>query len=395
MANPPTLAFSATLPSGFTREYVLNTSGDPFVVAGGPMVSSSGFTRINSLTRSTGVQHSLWWRVETELDGDEIVFQLDATVTDGYRFIVDGQYINPTTVVSGSGNGYYRLTFPSLGLRRIVVEGWGNEREGGSALRFARALTKDDDQCLKPAGNRQRMIFVGDSNAELHAYPVKADSYAVALADYLGVPDLRLNASFGTGFVATNGGTFFNYAQRRADWTGTTYDILCLQMSINDVSGSVSNATLKSAIATEIAQARAANANAVIMVIGVLSAIEATGNTSAVTIAQGHETAANEAVNEANDPLVGFLPVINDGMPSVFTAGNLADRYSGLDGHGSPLANLNMARWLAQRMFEKFCAMAGVDSPVPAPRQVIQEITASNTAPSNPYVGQLWLDTST
>lgn len=179
MADPPVVVVTATQPAALTRTYSLG-SGSPFITCGGTPTTVGGFTSFPSTTFTVG-QLPFVWRVETVADSDTVAFQLDSAPADGYRFIVDGEYVSEIGSSYNTGSpGWYTLQFNSRAVRSIIVEG----RE---TLRFGAAAVPPTAKCLLPVSSRLRAYFVGDSNAYVYGLAQKCASYAAVMADCLGV----------------------------------------------------------------------------------------------------------------------------------------------------------------------------------------------------------------
>lgn len=375
----PTIAVgTASVPGGFTRAYTFEGANSPFVAGGGLPTTTSGITSFPVCTPSGSTQVGRHWRVETILDGDEVTFLLDSATADGYRFIVDGQYVSLSGTTSAAGSPrYYTLTFPARGRYRIAVE-------GHTTLRFDEARVPDDCTLLPPERtNPLRIIVVGDSNVEAFPLALKGDGIAAVLGDQFGVLDFWASGVFGTGFVATNGGANYTYAQRRTDWTTRSPDMLMLCLSINDITAGATQAAVKAAVATELAQARAALPGVPIFVLGVVASEDFLSANSLLTLGQQQETGAQEAVSEANDPLIRIIPTLNAAIDSPFTGtpgtGNW-NLYVDGSTHATAAGQLYGGQWLAHRLVDAIAEMSGL--PTPAFAQPQTTIPAATTSAS-------------
>lgn len=365
VADPPLITIgTATPPAAHTRIYTFGATGQPFVSCGGRPTTASGRTTFPVVTPSS-TRVDFCWRVETVVDSDSVGFLLDSATADGYRFIVDGQYVSLVGTASAAGSErYYRLQWPTKARREVIVEGNTN-------LGFWGAAVPDDGQCILPHNTRSpRLFFVGDSNAALQGFNQKGDCYPFALADYLGIRDVWTNAITATGFATAGGGN--SYGGRRDDWTTLTadsVDILVFQLSYNDYSTGVPDATLQAAVATEITQARAAHPNAIIIIHGNNSWNDDAGSTAGLT---AHEVAAAAAVTAAADPLVLFLPIYSaTGQTLPITGqsaagdtgtGNTPRYVSHAADHMSPAGNVYFGQWLARRFIDLLATAAGIPS---------------------------------
>ena len=373
MVDPPAVVVTPSQPVALTRTYSLG-SGSPFLTCGGTPSTVGGFTSFPSTTFTVG-QLPFVWRVETVADADAVAFQLDSASADGYRFIVDGEYVSETGSNYNSGSpGWYTLQFNSRAVRSIIVEG----RE---ALRFGAVAVGSTAKCLLPVGNRLRAYFVGDSNAYVYGLTQKCSSYAAVMADCLGVASITINAISGSGF-GVNGG-FKSYGEREDDWNGLAepVDLLIFQMSVNDIIADVPAATIKTSVAARLSAARAAHPSALIAVIGVV-----TWDEWGTTFAE-HETAAAEAVAEASDSGILFVPVRNALEEEILTGS--ASAFDGtasfyVDDSASHLGyagNIYVGRWLADRLVDALATHAGTGAPqaLPPPATVDADIFSTPT----------------
>lgn len=380
-AAPLTLTVgTASVPGGFTRVYQLENAGSPFYVGGGYTSVTSGITSFLTCTPSGSTPAGRHWRVETILDGDEVSFLLDSATADGYRFLVDGQYVSLSGTTSAAGGmRYYTLTFPSRGRYRITVE-------GHTTLRFDEARVPDDCTLLRPEiQDRPRIIFVGDSNVEAFPLALKGDGIAAVFGDSIGITDVWASGVFGTGFIANNSGSSNTYAQRRSDWTTRSPDILIISASINDAVVGASAASVKTAAATELAQARAALPGVPILVIGMVASTEYLTANSLLTLATQQETAISEAVTETGDSLIRFIPTLTSGMESPFTGtpgtGNWNLYVDGTT-HATAAGQLYAGQWAANRILDALSAIAGIPVPTIAPPLSLTngQVTLANMA---------------
>lgn len=341
---------------------------------------------------STG-QADLYWRAETETDGDLIVFAVTSWSGAGPRIIVDGTYYSADGLTNTSGVGvgspmWLRLNLADASKRRVAIEGRYD-------IRLIGVSSPGNAACTRPADNAAlRMVFVGDSNAWMYGYDIKGASYGLVLADCLGIRDVRLSAISGTGLQATNSGANYNYGQRIADVTGLAgVDLVVFAMSWNDwnYGSGWSAAQIKVAAASLITATRAAHPNAVILFHGVNTWDIAPADETGL---DGHETAVQEAVTESADPLVGFIPVRSAaGDPILYggstTPGTHANRYvnTALD-HMTPDGNNYVGRWLADRVFAKLVAMSGAEAPAVLPTARIA-VAATTTEGDDMPIGAI------
>jgi lysophospholipase L1-like esterase len=385
MPNPPTITVGGTgsAPAGYEPDaytsYVFGATGAPFVYGGGEPVTVSGATTFPCVRTSGSTRDGIHWQVEFVLDGDGVALLLDSVTSAGYRFKVDGQYVSMVGTTSAAGGArWYTLEFTSRKRRLITVE-------GQSGMAFRRAAVKVGDAIITPSRTQLPPIYVvGDSNLMSSGNAYKGDGKAVVIADHLGILDVRAGGAFGTGFIATDGGTKNTYAARRADWTALPeVGMLIFWLSVNDYQLSPTTATFKAAVALEIAQARAALGPYVpILIFGEeLNPAESLAEIGALTTVQAYETAVQEAVTEANDSFLRFVPTINSGGPGpvhgTSTSNNFATYNNGsnhfnADGYGL------IGRWWAAKIVEALSAMFGIVVPQFSPAPPPVTITLSS-----------------
>lgn len=327
---------------------------------------------------STG-QADLFWRAETECDGQHIVFGVTSWAGEGPRFVVDGVYYsltgmtNTSGIGAGAGTVYARLSFATAKKRRIIIEGRYD-------IKLVSVHTAANAACTRPADyDAPKMVFVGDSNAAMYWYDTKGDSYAMVLADCLGMRNAQMSAVSGTGLQATNSGANYNYVERLADVTGASnVGLVIVAMSWNDwnYGAGFTAPQIETAASTIISTIRAAHPSAIILFHGVNTWDIAPGDETGL---DGHEAAVLAAVTDAADPLVGFIPVRSAlASPILYgasaTVGTHANRYvnTGID-HLTPDGNNYVGRWLADRVLDKLVELSGGKAPAilppPAPAQ--------------------------
>lgn len=409
-SGAPTITVgTGSAPSLHTRVYTFGDAAHPFVSSGGRPTTGSGRTTFPVVTPSS-TRIDFCWRVETVVDSDSVAFLLDSVTADGYRFIVDGQYVSMTSTVSAAGSQrYYQLSWGSKARRRVVVE-------GNIGLGFWGSAVPDDGQCILPPDRdgSPRMFYVGDSNPYMQGFNQKGDNCGLALGDFLGIRDTWVNAISSTGFVVAGGGN--NYGGRRADWTTLavdSVDLFVFQLSYNDYNSGIPDATLQAAVTAELVAARAAHPNSIIIVHGNNSWNDFAGSTAGLT---AHEVAAAAAVTAFADPLVVFLPIYSaTGQTLPITGqsaagdtgtGNTSRYVSHAADHMSPAGNIYFGEWLARRFIPLLAEIAGVPVPTPLPASAgggggtgpagedAIPVHVGASPPVTPVEGQLWLDTS-
>ena len=351
----PVVSVTASKPIALTRTYDPGSVGQPFSFCGGNVVVSSGFASFPSTT-STSTQIGFLWRTELVLDGEEVSFNLDSSA-DGYRFIIDGQYVSLSGTTYSTGSpGWYTLTWATRERRTIIVE-------GHTTLRFGQVATNPLSKILKPSGNGIKGYFIGDSNAFVQGFNLKGNSYSSVFMDCLGISNQTVNAVSSTGFQATWGSN--NYQVRQSDWNSfSQQDLVVLQMSINDITLDFTAASMKTAAASLIANIRLAHPNALILVVGII-----TWDEFGTSLSE-HETAVEEAVSETNDDYVLFIPVRNAPEEEILTGsmyatdGTASFYVDDASGHLTYAGNQFIGRWLADRALEKISSALNIPIPV-------------------------------
>lgn len=367
LADPVTIAAAASLQSGFTRSFAI-TGSHPFAIAGGLPVNASGATTFPCVTLTGSSRTGVAWRVETVLDGDEIVFALDGGATTSYRLLVNGRYtsLGQPFALAGQTTAYYRVSFGSRALRSVAIEGSLNAR-------FVSANTKSDQTLLPPSRRALRVVVVGDSNVMATGQDIRADGFARIAGDFMGVADIWAVGVAGTGFVATNGGANHAYSAHRSDWLDSAVkpDILVLSGSANDVTEGASAAAVKAAAIAEMTAARAAYPRMPIVLVGMAGARDYFTIAGVIALFDAMETALKEAVDAMADPLIAFMPLLSaPESPPMFGTGpgqGNFDLYNQMDGHASTAGHRYLGEYIGRRLIETLAKMAGVPVPVPAP----------------------------
>ena len=385
--GPAVLTTSTTKPNECTRTYTIESAGSPlpghpFRFGGNAPTASSGFFLFYSTDLATSPQQFLW-RVETIVDSEMISFNLGSSTTDGgYRFIVDGQYLSEAGALR-TGDGWYTITWPSRGMRRVIVEGCG------ATSKFGQVATTTTGKLIRPFADGLHGYFIGDSNAQVSGFNQKGNSYAKVMMDHLGITRSVINALYGTGFVAANVGSSRSYAGREADWNNLQYepDVIFFQMSVNDINESVPTVTLQASVAARLAAARAAWPNALIVALGIV-----TWDESGVEFVD-HENAAAAEVAATGDPYIIFVPVRTAADEEIFTGsasavdGTASYYVNDVAGHLNYDGNKFLGKWLAERVVDRVSAAIGarrtqhVPTPTPTPvAKVYSDITVAATS---------------
>lgn len=371
-----TVVSTDTLPGGYGSA---KTVTDNFLsIYGGNAVAATdngnnGYT-VKVVNESGSIYNGITWRLETFVDGDAVV--ISTARSGNFRLIVDGQYVS-LSPLSASGTGqivYHTVTFGSRAVRNIILECDRNSV-------FFNYRVKATDSLLRPPSNKQRLLVVGDSNAAGTSQTYLHNALASVIGDRVGLVDTWANAIANTGFVASSGG--YNYAQRSADWTTPTSDMIIFCGSANDVTQGASVSAVKTAAANALIAARAARTGVPIFILGMAGGREYFENAGLYTTFMSYETALSEACSERNDPLIAFIPLLSATGPNPLTGtgtgtGNW-DLYNLPDGHMTAAGHAYIGQYLAQRIVEAVAKMANVDVPEYAPLAV----SGSSSGPAN------------
>lgn len=127
----------------------------------------------------------------------------------GYRFIVDGEYVNKVkTVTPGTGREYIVLDFGSSAWRTLIIE---TEQNGGiEGFHIAPGDLVELPTLPTDLGG----IVIGDSFTSDTGATFASDGYSAVCSDYLGLPMLWGSGAGGSGYVSDQGGTSQTLADR-------------------------------------------------------------------------------------------------------------------------------------------------------------------------------------
>jgi len=249
MASPPTIATGlAALDATLTRVYTVTGNPDAFTTYGGvPTIVSTNFWVFPVVTTSTGNGNvgggktANGFAVEFVTDADKVeVRMLKGTSSRGLMIEVDGQRIQAAPIaypVEAGSTLYVLLTFPDSRPRRIRAEG---AEYGG-----LRAVAVHPTRLIWPAAasnaDKLTMAVVGDSLTAQIGATLPNGGWAATAGKLLGIRDVWMVAHPGTGFTTAGAsdGTTYGDARRIADVVASNPDLVILNATGNDPSGTV------------------------------------------------------------------------------------------------------------------------------------------------------------
>lgn len=337
----PTLTFQSTNAAGLTNAYVPVTNDAQFFYSGGvPVAVSSGYRFKTSLGQVTGNvsgnYSNFGYRISFITDAPKFSVQFGQATTIPIRFIVDGQYVSLSGLSasnSGSAN-YFILDFTSAGgrkMRNISIE------SQGASTFFSVNVDYASEIWAPSSADNVRAMVVGDSFvAGGNSFPILSESgWAFQLADTLGWNDPWNQGQGGTGYLATNSGSGFNFLQRITDVTANSPDLLIVLGSGHDNAPAFTASQVTAQVLNYLATMRSTLPKLPIILMGLLPI---GGAPSAAAI--NTENAIASAVAQFNDANVFFQPIgtlsqlifTGSGNITAMTGVGNGDVYIGSDG---------------------------------------------------------------
>ena len=345
-ANQPVISQSASVPGALTQTIAMNASPSPFYFTGGiPFVNGSGTYTFYSFL-STGSTKNGWSAAVTFMtDANEVAIKVTGG-TQVVRYIIDGQYVTISGYKDGTGSNpsYNLIDFTNAGGRKartITMAFFGiNCAFGGISI------APTEEAWAPPAKDNVRVIWIGDSIAS-----GGANSPAIEDADtprqvglFMGWSDVWDASQGGVGWTATNGGSYYTFAQQATNMVPSNApDLVVFQGSVNDVG--TASATEQAAVLTALRNVRNVYASVPIIVLGIWP--DATGPSAALL---STENDVKTAVATFGDALTYYIPIANDPVQAWMTGtghntvpngtGN-SDAYTASDGtHPSDIGRL-------------------------------------------------------
>jgi lysophospholipase L1-like esterase len=350
MTSPPVITDNAAATGTLTNVYsITTTTKGVFNQYGGvPTDDGNGFYQYNSFTFS-GAFSPFISRIEISADAAMVEFFLLNMGLGIVRFIVNGQYVSKTPLSLGSSARHVRLDFTTVGgraKRTITVE-------AQKFVHFNAVSVGATETVTRASGKPPRMYVVGDSYTQAAGASIDLNCYAAILPDLLGIKDVWNGGVGGTGFLATSGGTQLTFRQRLSDLVTAAPDLLLICGGLNDMGATP--AALSAEVTAYLSAIRATPALASIPIVLTLNA----GNTALAT-SQPRETAMSSAMAAFGDPMMFFIPNVNDlngpcftgtGHVGATTGSGNCDVYIGSDGiHPNDAGHAYMAAWIADAM---------------------------------------------
>lgn len=252
------------------------------------------------------------WSVEFMFDGAEIDLVCLARGSQNYRLLVNNQYVSKTGGAWG-GNGVrmLNLVFPDRRPRRIRLE-------GTSFAGFCGINAAPGDSVWAPPA-RPRVAAIGDSLTVGNNATYLHDSYAQVAGKLMGI-DFSPLADGGTGFVATDAGTGYKFADRLGSLAYETYDLAMFAGGYNDYAvlnaGTTYLSAIQAGVEACITGTRALYPSLPIVLLGAHPG--ATGpNANLLAV----ENAIQAGASAVNDPLTLFVPMSSGTTPWLFGTG--------------------------------------------------------------------------
>lgn len=251
MASPPVITKVASIsPSATETAYRVDTTpnlANAIAAFGGVRTTlgpgNSWKQKPVSVPSGTTEQHYTQ-RWATRTDATTIGWLVVAGGAQGYRFLIDGQYVSLTPTVANIAGGLQRINLDLSALgrsyRRADMEGFTD------AVCFGVIL--DNGSTLQPVGQPWRIASFGDSISASSTTTLGVDGWNVKAAQLLyGVDGDLVQMSLGSTGVLNPG--FFHNAMaeaRLADLTAQIYHEIWLSMGVNDSirSGATFNGTI-------------------------------------------------------------------------------------------------------------------------------------------------------
>lgn len=370
MASPPTISQDGnSAPAGQTNNYTYLAHPEVFRIFGGAPVSTAGGYRIKSaviattggnLGTSNGAQ-SLASRNEFMADAAKVTVRVGWT-TLKYRFLVDGQYVDltgtGTLTTVGNGVEYISLTFASRALRRIAIE-----MQGGTCGFTSAHVGPTESIFASDGGDLLTGALLTDSYGSSNA-TLAADAYGVVMADRLGIRNMLISSSGGTGWATSEASAYaFGTRVTNGDLAlAGAPDILFLQGSYNDRNNAP--ATITANCLAALQTLRRSYPHAPAFILGAFP-----GNTGPSAGVLAAENAVSAAVTSFADPLARFIPlstaasgalISGTGKIGTTTSVGNSDIYTDTDGvHPPTVGHAFIGQWASAQVLAAAQSMLG------------------------------------
>lgn len=316
MSSPPTVTLLSAAPqpnvNTYSSQSLANTFTSAFTAAGGTPFNISaayyGFPAYSVSATPGNIATTIsteYFRIKVMVDAIDPVFVFLSS-TNPVRFIVNGQYVSLAGTVPSNSPSYIQLTFGSRALRQIWIEG---STQAMSGILVRRGET------VQPDRTGPRMTVLGDSITNGTGATLNMDSFAVVMADALGISDVRLSGVGGQGVQAVESSGTWNLQQRLNPavnpnawvYDAPPSDLFVIADGTNDTAFSyLSNFTAYQAV---IQQLLAQYPTTPILVIGCPA-----NNGGPLEVSATTDLAIQAAVAAVNSPLVLYLPDAQRGV---------------------------------------------------------------------------------
>lgn len=330
LAVSATLTGSKTAPSGtYSRFYGPAVSGPmPWNYYGGEPVLDDWGIRLMSATFNAGSQQRIGQigTIETILDGDEVIFMVEAGYTytrilvkeeGAMKFVnVDGM---GAAYQSGSGQAYYKLTFPTRQHRTIQLEiARLSGLDDTNLCRFGGAYVKDDNQLFRPSSDNLRLIGVGDSMIMSVNGP-PGDGYLRTAMNHLGLKDVWISGVQASGSYTG----YITWANRRNDWIMRNPQLIAFTMSWTDVANIDEGAGhgvayMTNLVMTEVSAARTALPDCIILMISLCESFDYDGSPGWKT----YNASMKAAIEGLGDNYIRFVDMMSGPEAALTGIGN-------------------------------------------------------------------------
>lgn len=167
-------------------------------------------------------------------NANRVAFRVDGSylINEQLRFFVDGKLVSIAEPTAVSPGRRWLTIDIGAGTKEVLFRLVG----GGYFLGCALPATATCEPLAKPF----RAVVLGDSFTTGAGGPIYGFGYVHYLRDLLGMLDMWPSGLGGTGYAATNGGTYYSLPQRIAADLGRAtalgpVDVVIVAMGINDI----------------------------------------------------------------------------------------------------------------------------------------------------------------
>lgn len=293
------------------------------------------------------------YRVKIIVDSVKFSIRVLTNASQGYRLLVDGQYVSLTQTLATGSNNYIIFDFSAAGgraVREIMLE-------TASAVGVRSIHVSPTENLVKPRAAGFRLGVFGDSFTDGIGATFKGDGFAPYLGDLLGVDDLWASGVTGTGWLsksATNNA--YNLRERITDITSVDFDAIVIAMGVNDRIDGYSAAAIQAEVQAFFAALRVSKPTLPVFVLGVFPGASGPSN-AARTVEDG----ISAAMSVLSDRFAAFIPCSRETIPFMSGTGFVgatngsgnSDLYIAADGvHPNEGGHALTARWAAQKIMD-------------------------------------------